>query len=193
MIAAVVLAAGGSARLGRPKQLLVHEGRTLLRRAVEAACEGGCRPVLVVLGAGADALRAEVAAAGAEAVLNEAWERGLGSSVGVGVREVAGTCPPVSAVVLLSVDQPRLTPEVVRRLRERWEGGDVRIVACRYAGTLGVPALFDRALFPELSALDGPLGAKPVLSAHAREVVALDWPEGAIDVDVPADGDHLRP
>jgi molybdenum cofactor cytidylyltransferase len=193
VIAAVVLAAGGSARLGRPKQLLVHEGRTLLRRAVDAAREGGCRPVFVVLGAGADALRADVAAAGGEVVLNEAWERGLGSSIRAGVREAARACPPVGAVALLAADQPRLAPEVVRRLRERWEAGDVRIVACRYAGTLGVPALFDRALFPELQALDGPLGAKPVLAAHAGEVVPVDWPDGAIDVDVHADGDLLRP
>jgi molybdenum cofactor cytidylyltransferase len=193
MIAAVVLAAGTSQRLGRPKQLLVHGGRTLLRRAVDAALAGGCRPVLVVLGAGADALRPEVAATGAEVVLHERWARGLGSSVGAGVRAAARACPAVGAVVLLASDQPRLAPAVVRALRERWEAGDARIVACRYGGTVGVPALFDRALFGELLALDGPLGAKPVLQAHAGELVALDWPEGAIDVDTPADREHLDP
>jgi molybdenum cofactor cytidylyltransferase len=187
LIAAVILAAGASARLGRPKQLLAYRGRTLLRHVVDCAAAGGCDPVLVVLGAHADAVRAELEETTAHAVRNDAWRQGVGSSVRAGVDAVQRGWQDASAVLLLTCDQPRLTPELVRRLRERFVRTAARIVACEYAGIVGVPALFARSLFPELLALPGPTGAKPVLQAHAREVVGFAWPDGAADVDTPED------
>jgi molybdenum cofactor cytidylyltransferase len=187
VIAAVILAAGEAARLGRPKQLLPYRGRTLLRHVVECATAGGCDPVLVVLGARAQELLPELEGTAAHSVLNEAWRRGIGSSVRTGVATVRQRWPGANAVLLLTCDQPRITPEWVRRIGERFDPADARIVACEYAGTVGVPALFERSLFPELLALSGSTGAKRVLEAHPTEVVGLPWPDGAVDIDRPED------
>jgi molybdenum cofactor cytidylyltransferase len=187
VIAAVILAAGESARLGRPKQLLAYRGRTLLRHVVDCAAAGGCDPVLVVLGAHADALRSELEETTARAVRNDAWRQGVGTSVRAGVGAVQRGWPDASGVLLLTCDQPRVTPELVRRLNERFVRAGARIVACEYAGTVGVPALFARSLFPELLALPGPTGAKPVLQSHVRDVVSFAWPDGAADIDTPED------
>jgi molybdenum cofactor cytidylyltransferase len=187
VIAALILAAGESARLGRPKQLLPYRGRTLLRHVVECAAAGGCDPVLVVLGARADELLGRLEGTAAHRVLNEAWREGIGSSVRTGVAAVRHRWPDASAVLLLTCDQPRITPDLVRRIGERFDRAEGRIVACEYAGTIGVPALFERSLFPELLALSGSTGAKPVLEAHPTDVVRLPWPDGAKDIDRPED------
>jgi molybdenum cofactor cytidylyltransferase len=159
VIAAVILAAGESARLGRPKQLLTYRGRTLLRHVVDCASRGGCDPVFVVLGARAAELRHELEEPPVETVLNESWRQGIGSSVRAGVEAVERRRPETSAVLLLTCDQPRITPGLVRHLCARIDDDDARMVACEYAGTVGVPALFHRSLFPELLALRGPAGA----------------------------------
>jgi molybdenum cofactor cytidylyltransferase len=187
LIAAIILAAGESARLGRPKQLLPFRGRSLLRHVIDCATEGGCDPVLVVLGARAEEMRAELEGSAAQRVLNAAWRQGIGSSVRTGVAAVRQRWPAASAVLLLTCDQPRITPQLVRRICDRFDRADARIVACEYAGTIGVPALFERSLFPELLALPGTTGAKPVLEAHPTEVVRLAWPDGAEDIDRPED------
>jgi molybdenum cofactor cytidylyltransferase len=187
VIAAVILAAGESARLGRPKQLLPYRGRSLLRHVVECAVAGGCDPVLVVLGARADELLGELEGTAAHRVRNEAWRQGIGSSVRAGVAEVRRRWPAASAVLLLTCDQLRVTPDLVRRIGERFDHTAGRIVACEYAGTVGVPALFERSLFPELLALSESAGAKPLLEAHASDVVGLPWPDGAVDINVPED------
>jgi molybdenum cofactor cytidylyltransferase len=187
VIAAVILAAGESARLGQAKQLLGLGGRSLLRHAVECAIGGGCDPVFVVLGARADTLLPQLSGTAARVVRNERWREGIGSSVRAGVAEVQRGWPDACAVLLLVCDQPHLTPQLVQRVRESFDGTGGRVVACEYAGTVGVPALFERSLFPELVALSGTTGAKSVLQAHADEVVAVNWPEGAIDIDRPGD------
>lgn len=191
MIAAVILAAGESARLGRPKQLLPFRGRTLLRHVVECATDGGCDPVLVVLGSRADELLGELAGTAAHRVVNEAWRQGIGSSVRTGVAAVRQRWPETSAVLLLTCDQPLITPELVQRIGERFDRADARIVACEYAGTIGVPALFERSLFPELLTLSGTTGAKPVLEAHPTDLVRLSWPDGGKDIDRPEDLEFL--
>lgn len=187
MIAAVVLAAGESARLGQPKQLIGWQGQSLVRHAVECAADGGCEPVFVVLGAHAEKLRFELSATSARPVPNPRWQEGLGSSVSAGVRAVEEQSPEASAVVLLVCDQPRITPGLIRRLCRRRAEAGARLVACAYAGTVGVPALFDRDFFPDLAGLSGPVGARSLLRRHADEVLQIPWPEGALDLDLPED------
>ncbi|HSV63392.1 MAG TPA: nucleotidyltransferase family protein, partial [Chthoniobacterales bacterium] len=158
-VGAVVLAAGGSSRLGRPKQLLTFGGETLVRRAVRAAAEAGCDPVIVVVGETSetsDTIRSELAirdsriasfpAPGNEVramiVENGEWRKGVGTSIRRGLRELPGF---VDAVVLLACDQPFIDASVVGRLIAAREEGGRPMVASSYASTLGVPALFDRS------------------------------------------------
>lgn len=183
-VAAVVLAAGGSTRFGRPKPLLRLAGRSLVQRAVLAAREGGCARVVAVLGADAAPIRAELAGAPADVVLNAHWAEGVASSIRAGLAAIENAGSP-EAVLILVCDQPRLDAAIVRRVIEVFDGTPRGIAACAYAGTLGVPALFGRAWFGELSALHGASGAKPLLLRHASRVVRVDWPDGAVDIDTP--------
>jgi molybdenum cofactor cytidylyltransferase len=191
MIAALVLAAGGSTRLGRPKQSLRVGGGTLLRRTVRAALDGGCRPVVVVLGCGAGDLQDEVAGVDVQRVLNRGWREGIASSIRAGVAAVRDRAVPGDGVLLMVCDQPLLSADVVRRVRESFDGRPGRRVACAYGGTVGVPALFEFSLFERLSALQGDRGAKPLLEEAGDELVRVSWPDGAVEIDRPEDLERL--
>ena len=188
-IGAVVLAAGGSTRLGSPKQLLSYGGRSLLRRAADsalAAVDGG--PVVVVLGAGAAAFREELAGLPVLVVENPDWSRGMGTSVraGLGALEEAASAP--DAALLTLCDQPLVTALELSGLVaafRRAEGADGHqaIVAAAYGESVGVPAVFGRAYFEELRALPDDAGAKPVLRRHGKRVTPVPMPTAATDID----------
>lgn len=192
-IAIIVLAAGASSRMGVPKQLLMFEGETLLRRSVRVALETRARAVVVVLGADADAMREEINVPGALTVVNQSWAAGMSSSIRCGLgRALAATeSDELEAAILMLCDQPFVTSKVIRRLVNAYRKGRALLVASAYAAggekTLGVPALFSRALFPELMALDGAEGARGIIARHRAEAASVRVPEAAFDVDTPAD------
>ena len=191
-VACVVLAAGGSTRLGSPKQQLAYHGRTLLRRAVDAALATRCRPVVVVLGAGADRLRGELAGLDVRIAENAAWERGMGSSVRLGMTAL-GDGSGLGGVLLTLCDQPLVGPEMLERLLEVWNAaGSCTIAAASYNETLGVPAVFGRGYFAELATLPDGAGARPILRRHAASVSAVSMPEAAIDIDTLEQYEALR-
>jgi molybdenum cofactor cytidylyltransferase len=191
-IGAVILAAGASTRIGMPKQLLQFRGQTFLRRAASVALEAGCRPVVVVTGANAAACRESLRALDALEVENQQWEFGISSSVRVGVEALVTANPRIAAVVLMLCDQPFVTRDVIVALvKAQYETG-CSIVASRYGGSYGVPALFGKAHFAELSTLKGAAGAKQVIQKHLQKVQLLPFPEGEIDVDTPDDFARLQ-
>lgn len=190
-IAAVILAAGGSSRLGRPKQLLASGGRSLLRRVAEAAADSGCSPIVAVVGANAERMREELTRLPVSVVENAAWERGIGSSIKTGVSAVAAD-PDVDAVLLLLCDQPRVSCAVLRSLISSFARPEALVAASAYAGALGPPALFSRALFAELLSLDDGEGAKRVIHRHTANAVAVPFPDGAFDIDTPDDAARLQ-
>ncbi len=186
-VGAVVLAAGGSSRLGRPKQLLVHEGRTLVRRAAEAAVAAGCEPVVVVLGAHGEAVAAELTGLPVRTVDNPEWQLGMGRSLRVGVRAL----PEVEAVLVLLCDQLRVDAAHLRVLVDTFARTHAPIVASGYEGARGVPALFSRALLPELEALEADQGARKVIVRDPSRVVEVPLAGGGEDVDTAADLSRL--
>lgn len=185
MIPAIVLAAGGSSRLGRPKQLLPWQGTTLVGHAVQTAAAAGCDPVLVVTGSHGDDVVRALAASPAVPVSNPGWAEGQAASLRAGVAALERCCPEARAVVLLACDQPRLTAEVLGGLISAWSESGLPMAACEYAGCAGVPAVFDRSMFPALLAVRGDRGARDLLRAPGSRVRRVPWPEGAIDVDRP--------
>ena len=180
-IGVILLAAGGSTRLGSPKQLLVYRGKTLLRHAAEAALATGGRPVAAVLGFGAERLRAELAGLDVRPVDNPDWHRGMGTSVR---RGVAALDADADGALLMLCDQPLVTAEKLAMLVAAFrQNAGAGIVAAAYHGTVGVPVLFSRAYFDELRALPDDAGAKPILRRHRDAVLPVPLPEAAVDID----------
>ena len=181
-LAIVVLAAGGSTRMGTAKQLLPLGGQSLLRRAAATAIATGCRPAVVVLGRDADAMRPELAGVDVTIVVNPDWPLGMGGSIRAGIASAAS--PEVAGVVVTLCDQPHVDAAALGLLIDAFARTG-RTVAARYAYTVGVPAVFGRAAFPALLALDPATGAKRLLAGS--DVMAVDLPAAAVDVDTPAD------
>jgi len=182
-IGLILLAAGRSERLGRPKQLLLFRGRPLLRHCCEVAIGAECFDrIVVVLGAFADEIRGATGKLPATVVVNRRWRAGMGSSIRRGMKEMDG----VDAVVLMLCDQPFVTAALLRRIVALYKKG-AALVACDYGGTFGPPTLFDRRYFEELKALEPDAGAKAVLMRHTDEMKCVHFPKGAIDIDTEED------
>jgi molybdenum cofactor cytidylyltransferase len=185
-IGAIVLAAGGSTRLGFPKQLIVYEGAPLVRRAAMAALQAGASPVVVVLGA--DAAMVESALSGLDSVttvLNDKWATGLASSLATGLRAVLEETD-CDAVLVTLADQPLVDAAALERLLSAFDA-EHRIVAAVYDGTIGVPAVFAREHVAELMRLTGDAGAGQWLRSRSNEVTCVELGIGALDIDTRAD------
>jgi molybdenum cofactor cytidylyltransferase len=187
-VAAIILAAGESRRLGQPKQLLVFHGETLLARAIRLANEAGGSPVLVVIGANFEAIRAAIDSSNAIPVHNDRWRQGIASSIEAGVRALSVCAPEAGGLLLMGCDQPRLTADHLRALVASFESQAAAVIAASsYAGVQAVPAVFPRATFAELRALRGDRGARPVIESAPCPVVAMEFPGGEVDIDSPED------
>jgi molybdenum cofactor cytidylyltransferase len=123
---------------------------------------------------------------------NSMWLTGMASSVKMGMAAVWMNNKNVDAVLLLVCDQPFLTVEVLNRIIDQYQAQSPKIVACQYAGQVGVPALFDRTMFDALLTLTGDKGAKPVLMSHLEDTHLVDFEDGIIDLDTIADYERLR-
>ncbi len=182
-----VLAAGSSSRLGRPKQLLELAGEPLVRRAARLLREAGCERVVVVLGANAAAIEPVLAGASVEILHNAAWSGGMGTSLAAAARwALAGAA---TALLVSVCDQPRLETAHLRALMAAAGEGEAGVVASRYAGVAGVPAVLDRDALAMLATLHGDAGARELLRAPTTRTI--DWPAGAFDLDTPADLEQL--
>lgn len=191
-ISIIILAAGASRRLGRPKQLVRFRGETLLRRTARLALATGCRPVVAVLGADAAALAPELADLEIDMVVNAAWEEGMGSSLRTGLNRALAIVPDVEALLFLVVDQPYLTAAHLKQLLSTYQEKGAPIVASVYDGRPGVPALFDRSLFPELAEMEGDQGARVLFRRYQDRLAVVDFPAGRFDLDTPEDIGRLR-
>jgi CTP:molybdopterin cytidylyltransferase MocA len=180
-VAAVVLAAGESKRLGEPKQLVRLGGEALLERAVRVAREAGCSPVVVVLGAAAETMLARCSLGEVRVVVNEDWRKGMGGSVRVGVAALRGL--GAAGCVLMTCDQPTVSAEHLRALMASGE-----VTASAYAGRSGVPAYFPVGSFPALMELEGDAGARTLLPG----VPVVELAGGEMDVDSARDVVRMR-
>ncbi len=186
-IGIIVLAAGASKRLGKPKQLLYFRGETLLKRAAKIAAASGCQPVIVVLGANTENLAREIEEFDVEIVENLDWENGMGTSIQSGLKRLLEICPDISGVIITVGDQPLVSVELIRKLTASFRLSDVPIVACSYGDAIGVPALFSRRILPELSALEADTGARKIIYRYRESVFKIPFEAGAVDVDTERD------
>ena len=186
-VAVIVLAAGGSRRMGRPKQFEVVDGEEMVVRAARAALASNAGPVVVVTGAEAGAVAAllGVRMPTVDVIHNPRWESGQATSMQAALRALPAS---VEAAILMPVDQPYLDALLLRRLVQAWRAG-ADLVAPAIDGTLrGAPALFDRRFWPELMAVTGDVGGRPVLAAHRDTCAAVPAnPAWLRDIDTPGD------
>ncbi len=186
-IAAIILAGGGSSRLGAAKQLLRDaRGDSLLLRLVEQAHQARYSPIVVVLGAQADDVRALLHGAPVVCVENQRWQEGMATSIQAGIELLlapASHASSVRAAVLMACDQPAVTASHLRLLREQWARTGARVVS-RYDDVCGIPAIWPRADWPALAALHGDRGARALLTGMED---AVPLAQGALDLDTPTD------
>ena len=183
-IAAIVLAAGGSTRLGRPKQLLAFRGQPLVRRATMAALDAGCGPVVVVVGSSAAPVTAALDGLAVSVVHNAAWASGMGSSLRLGATAVLAAGPGVEGAVVVLCDQPHLSADVLDRLISEWTASARPMAASAYGGTFGPPCCFSREVLQHrFAGIPDDAGAKAVLASDLDAVLHVAWPDGLVDVD----------
>lgn len=187
-IAGLLLAAGAGRRFGSPKALAVlPDGTSFLRRAIAALRDGGCAPVLVVLGAQAELARE--LAAGADVVVNEDWADGMGSSLGAGLAALPSTA---DAAMVLLVDTPGIGATAVARMSTYAEPAVVAVAT--YDGRRGHPVLLGREHWADVAkAAVGDTGARPFLLAHADLVVEVPCADIASPEDIDTQGDLPSP
>ncbi|MDH3626778.1 MAG: nucleotidyltransferase family protein [Acidobacteriota bacterium] len=191
MTAAILLAAGGGRRLGQIKPLLTHHGTPLVQRAVTAAREVGCRPIVVVTGFGESQVLEVLAGQNVLTVSNPRWERGIASSIRTGVAALGPQVGSTRSVLLLVCDQPALDASVLGRLLATHDDHADRITACEYAETCGTPAVFGVSWLDDLRSLRGDTGARQIFERAGDRLHRVVWPAGANDVDCPEDLHHL--
>ncbi len=184
---AVILAAGSSSRMGTPKQLLEIEGRPLIVRAVEAALASPAWPVVVVLGAHAEKIRPALARLPVLIVENPAWSEGMAASIRTGITTLGQFSRTLDGALLALCDQPAFSKDVIAQLAAAQTRSGRSIVAARYSGRNGAPALFLRDHFSTLAGLTGEEGARALLNGDPTAVAPVDLPELAVDLDTPED------
>jgi len=183
--------------MGASKQLVELEGRPLVARVVEAVLGSPARPVVAVVGADAERVRAAIAHLPVSTAFNPAWPSGIASSIRLGLSALLGAEPGLDAVLVALCDQPALSPEIIGRLAALHRTTGL-IAAARYGGRNGAPAVFGREHFAELAALEGDEGARRLLNGQPGRVAAADLPEMGLDLDTPEDcrqwaSRHRRP
>ena len=187
MIGGLVLAAGQASRFGSAKQLAILDGRPLLEHAVRAITTSVIGRVIVVLGAGAEEIIAGVDLHGAEPLVCERWQEGQAASLACGLAEL----PDCEAVVVILGDQPRVSPQAIRRVIAA-RGSGALAVRATYGGDPGHPVLLEQPLFARMRDVTGDHGARNLLMSVPVREVPCDDLGGGEDVDTPAELDTLR-
>ena len=191
-IGVVFLAAGSSSRLGRPKQLLQYQNKTLLKRIIDIVTPFQFTPSILVLGAYTQQIRDAVNLENVTAVYNEHWSEGIASSIRKGVEESIQLNPSLKSILFVLSDQPFVSTKLIQRLIDKHNHRNERITACSYKENVGVPAIFPKRFFPKLMKLTGDVGAKKIIMQHSEVVDEVVFKRGYFDVDTTEDYEQLQ-
>lgn len=186
-IGIVILAAGASTRLGQPKQLISYQGKSLIEQITGVAIASDGQPIVVVLGANVSRIKPKLSAYNIEIAWNEQWSTGMASSLRCGLKKIRAIAPDLNAIILMLCDQPFVSTPLLQELINGYATGNYPIVASQYGEVIGVPALFDQTLFPELARIEGDRGARQIINSDQSKLLRIPFPEGLIDIDTPDD------
>lgn len=188
--AIVILAAGNSSRLGKPKQLLPYRQKTLIEHIVAEALQT-CVPVAVVTGAAANEVAACLKNNDVVLVNNPQWQSGMASGIAVGIAKALSLNGQLRRIILAVCDQPYVTTALFKKLVATQQQTGKGIIACGYADTVGTPVLFTALYFEQLKNLSGAEGAKKLLKTYGDDVATVSFMEGRIDIDTEEDYQKL--
>jgi molybdenum cofactor cytidylyltransferase len=188
----ILLAAGSSSRLGEPKQSLVYNQSTLLEHSIQVALESMADQVITVLGANAETIKLNIIDEKLSVIVNELWQEGIASSIRCGLQYLLERIPVVQSALFMVCDQPYISAALLNKLVTLQRQTGAAIVASEYAGTTGIPAIFDETLFADLLQLKGDAGAKKLIMQQPGKIAAVSFPLGDIDIDTAADYSRLQ-
>ncbi len=187
-VAGIILAAGSSSRMGRPKQLLSFRESTVIECVADSALKSSLSKVVVVLGHREDEMRPLLAERDVTVVLNSDFKRGQSSSIQVGLDTVRHD---VDAVLFLLGDQPLITPETIDCLLAAYAKSPGPIVMPLFNGKRGNPVLFDRQTFDRIDALSGDIGARVLFQEYADQIVEVPFHDPSVHFDIDTEQDYL--
>lgn len=188
---AIILAAGASTRLGQPKQLLLYNGQSLLRHAVNTALQAMLSNTFVVFGANIDLLKKEVADLLIHIVENTRWKDGMATSIHAGLSAMMRIKPSIENVIILVCDQPFVSATLLSEMIATHKQTSKHIIASAYDNTLGTPVLFNKKYFAQLLQLQGAEGARKLIKKYADDVSTVLFEKGHIDIDTNEDYEKL--
>lgn len=186
------MAAGSSSRMGAPKQLLSWKNTTLIENAITNVLQLEPLKSIVVLGANSEQIIPKIEAYPVEIIHNSSWDSGLGNSIAYGVRHIKKNYE-VDAVLVILADQPLIETSYLKEMITLFDVNKNQIIATQYQNEkLGVPALFDKSYFEELSTIDGDKGAKILLEEYVKSVITTQLAANVFDVDTEEDYNKLK-
>jgi molybdenum cofactor cytidylyltransferase len=186
-VAGLILAAGGSKRIGQPKQLLDWKGQPFVRVVAQTALSSGLDPVHVVVGAHAEQVEEALDGLEVRIIKNLQWAEGQSTSVKMGIRSLPAE---TQAVVMMLVDQPHIPPPLIEALVEAHAGLVSPIVATMVEHRRGNPVLFDRITFDDLASIEGDVGGRKIFSRY--KIHYVPWLDARIGLDVDTLEDYQR-
>jgi len=191
-IATLIMAAGSSSRMGTPKQLLSWRNTTLIENAIINVLQLKISKPIVVLGANSEQITPKIETYPIKIIHNPNWNSGLGNSIAFGVNYIQNNYK-VDGVLIILADQPLIDTSYLKGMIISYEAGKNQSIATQYHnGKLGVPALFDKYYFEELSAIDGDKGAKSILEKYSDQVITTQFETNIFDVDTKEDYKKLK-
>ncbi|MBB4077634.1 molybdenum cofactor cytidylyltransferase [Lewinella aquimaris] len=185
-LAILMLAAGSSTRMGRPKQLLPWRGETLLRHTIQRTEPIAATARFVMLGAHREEIERSIKDLKINILYHQNYSEGLGSTISSGVRQIVNSGRFTHLLIALG-DQPGVETRYLQQVVDAAARAPTRFIATAYGEHSGVPALFPAAYFPDLIALDGDAGAGQILKANPSGVLRLHPPAPIFDIDTPED------
>ncbi|MBT8178171.1 MAG: nucleotidyltransferase family protein [Eudoraea sp.] len=188
----IILAAGSATRMGEPKQMLPYKSTTLLGHTITIANTLSLGKPFVVLGANADSILESHQQYQANFVINPTWEQGMGNSLVFGLTAALEAEPKLEAVLVLLADQPLVSPSHLLGIIKKYESDAVPVIATKYEHGAGVPAIFNKSLFPELLELKGDYGARKIIRDHLDKAIMVPKKHSLLDIDTPEDYLQLR-
>lgn len=177
--------------MGKPKQNLVHRGKTLLQHVIDEAINASLHPIVIVTGGNAEQVSPGLQHQPVYIAYNPNWQQGIATSIVQGVAAVTSLQPAIDNLILAVCDQPFISFELFRQLIEKQMLTNKSIVACSYADTIGTPVLFQQIHFKDLLQLNGDEGAKTLFSQYKGDIATILFEKGNIDVDTVDDYEAL--